>query len=79
MRNKKEVKIRGKFLLIGISLVLLFGFIFIVSALTDNEKQALQNELNTFAFSLSDAGYGWLVSHSLNQLNLNTKISIELY
>ena len=63
-KKKKERKGNQKLLIIGISLVLLISFIFLVSALTSDE----QAELDNLTSYLSDLGYSWLVNYSGSDL-----------
>jgi len=66
-KDRKVMRKReaNKLMLIGISLILLIGFIFIVSALTSEDKTALQSELDNLTQSLNDNGYSWLVDYNL--------------
>jgi|GEM_PF-3441017 len=66
-KKKKERKGNQKLLIIGISLVLLISFIFLVSALTSDE----QAELDNLTSQLNNAGYGWLVNYSLDYPSVN--------
>jgi hypothetical protein len=77
MKNKREMRkmkkrknnFNQKLMLIGIvglSLILITSFIFIVSALSDNEKSALQNELSQLESNLTSQGYSWLIDNQLN-------------
>jgi len=68
MKSKKEMKnarrsISGKLMLIGIILISIVFFIFLVSALTEQESNNLQSELNNLSAELSDSGYSWLANY----------------
>lgn len=46
-----------------IAFALLLGII-LISALTTDERIALQNELNILEGNLSDSGYNWLMNYT---------------
>jgi len=71
--TKKEARTRNKILLIGIVLFFIISLIFLVSALTDDEKVSLQAELDNLTSYLNDNNYGWLVDYNLSYS------SIEVY
>jgi len=76
-RGRKEIK---KLLLIGIALlsvISLISFIFLVSALTDDDKSALQDELDNLAQSLNDNGYSWLVDYNSIFQGANLKMDLK--
>ena len=71
MINKKNKKIVGKstsrkLLLIGIILISIISFVFLISALTSDERQSLNDELDNLTAELSNQGYSWLVNNNLN-------------
>ncbi|MBU3913340.1 MAG: hypothetical protein KKE50_04565 [Nanoarchaeota archaeon] len=73
-RSKKEARIESRVMLIGIAgliLVFITSLVFIVSALTSDDKTALQNELNNLTLKLSSQGYDWLADYSMLKL-INT-------
>ena len=71
-RNKKEMKLERKLLLIGIILISIISLIFLVSALTSDERQSLNDELNNLTDYLTNNNYGWLTDYNLRlQLNGN--------
>ncbi|MBU3913343.1 MAG: hypothetical protein KKE50_04580 [Nanoarchaeota archaeon] len=79
MKNKKEARINLKLLLVGILLISLIGFIFAVSALTSDDKTALQNELNNLTLKLSSQGYDWLVDKTIDYNSINDSSKVEVY
>jgi hypothetical protein len=67
MKTKLTKKgVNKKLLVIGILLVSLIGFIFIVSALSDNEISNLQQELSSLEQNLTNSGYGWLIDYNIS-------------
>ena len=64
--NKKAV---GKFAIVGLALIILISFIFLVSTLTQQEELAqLENELNS---------QGWNKINMKNKYNNNFMLSID--
>ena len=61
MKRKNKLNKRGnrKLMLVGVGLIVLIGFIFIVSALTPEE------ELSQLENDLVDSGYEWLINYSV--------------
>ena len=70
-KNRKQKRKVNKLMLIGIGLILLVGLIVIVSALSDDEKATLHDELNNLTQYLNDNNHGWLVYHSTTKF-INT-------
>ena len=69
MKNKEMKLINGKLLLVIVGLIFLASLIFIVSALTSDERASLQGELDNLTAELSNQGYSWLVNIFFLQLN----------
>ena len=70
-RTSKEAskKAVGKFAIVGLALIILISFIFLVSALTQQEELAqLENELNY---------QGWNKINMKNKYNNNFMLSID--
>ncbi|MDP3026575.1 MAG: hypothetical protein Q8N63_02615, partial [Nanoarchaeota archaeon] len=69
---KRETKSRG-WIIRAVALLFLFSLIFLVSALTDDERADLESELNSLTAELNSQGYSWLTNYSINYP------SIEVY
>ena len=67
--NSKKGEIKKQVVLIGLLLISIILLIIVVSALTDDERAGLQNELNSLQENLTDSGYSWLVNYSVNYIN----------
>jgi len=59
------------FILIEIGLIILIGFTFLVSALTEQDRNNLQSELNGLISDLDSSGYSWLSNFMIILLYLN--------
>jgi hypothetical protein len=66
MKNKLNMAGRHKLILISFGLALLISLAVIVSALTDNEKASLQQELSSLENNLSSQGCSWLINYSVS-------------
>ncbi|MBI5803880.1 hypothetical protein HY450_01410, partial [Candidatus Pacearchaeota archaeon] len=67
MKRKNKLNKKGtnrKLLLIGI--LLLVTLISVISALTDDETQAFQDELSRLELDLTNNGYDWLINYSVS-------------
>ncbi|MEK6935406.1 MAG: hypothetical protein AABW67_01325 [Nanoarchaeota archaeon] len=58
-----------KIAVIILFLIILISFVFLVSALTSDERQSLNDELNNLTADLNSQGYSWLVNTFFLQLN----------
>ncbi|MEK6936109.1 MAG: hypothetical protein AABW67_04930 [Nanoarchaeota archaeon] len=74
--NKKAVgkSTSRKLLLIGIILISIISFVFLVSALTSDERQSLQSELDNLTADLNSNGYSWLINPNNHDLNFGGNI-----
>ncbi|MEK6935403.1 MAG: hypothetical protein AABW67_01310 [Nanoarchaeota archaeon] len=62
MKNKKIKNLAG----VGLVLIVLMSLVFLVSALTSDERQSLNDELNNLTDYLTNNNYGWLTDNNLN-------------
>ena len=58
-----------KLAVVGPVLIALISLVFLVSALTSDERQSLQSELDNLIIELSNQGYSWFINP--NNYNLN--------
>ena len=70
VKKKKRKRGNRNLLLIGSLLISLIGFMILVSALTDDERQSLQSELDSLSAELGGEGLGWLVNYNISYLNV---------
>ncbi|MEK6936019.1 MAG: hypothetical protein AABW67_04465 [Nanoarchaeota archaeon] len=67
--NKKELikkKIIRNLAGVGLVLIVLMSLVFLVSALTSEDRASLQSELDNLTAELNTQGYLWIIEHNLN-------------
>ena len=62
LKNNNAVR---KITIPGVVLLIVLSFVVLVSALTSDERNQLQNELNNLTAELSNQGYSWLTDYNL--------------
>ena len=66
-RNKSENnKFAEKIIVAGVILLIISSLAVLVKALTDDETQTLQDELNNLTQYLNDNNYGWLTDYNVS-------------
>src|SRR3989344_3148883 len=66
-RGKSENnKFAEKIIIAGVILLIIFSLAVLVKALTDEETQTLQDELNNLTQYLNDNNYGWLTDYNVS-------------
>ena len=68
----------SRLFIIGIIVFVLLLGIMLISALTSDEQNALQNELNLLEQNLSGDGYGWFANYSINYTQVEGLISASV-
>ena len=66
IRNKKKGRAERRILVFGIIALIAALFAILANALTDDERSALQNELNNLTSQLSNQGHDWLVDYNIS-------------
>ncbi|MEK6936022.1 MAG: hypothetical protein AABW67_04480 [Nanoarchaeota archaeon] len=68
INNKKAIgkSASRKLLLIGIILISIISLVFLVSALTSENRTSLQSEFDSLTADLNNNGYSWLTDYSIN-------------